>query len=229
MESGALDKDADPKEFNKMHVFHYAKHKAGMHTRSEEQLHSMMKDMKVSNRHYYKVKEKKVQETDDKIQKMLEKIQSRKSNPTLWNKQLQECLRRFEVYKEECYLDRTWFHIDMDMFYAACELRERPDLQDKPVAVGDYSMIQTTNYIARKWGVRSAMPGFMGKQLCPQLVFIKSDKVKYKRISEEEFIPILKQYDSKLESIGLDEANLDVTDYLRENGLDCPEGRIFLG
>jgi len=53
------------------------------------------------------------------------------------------------------------------MFYAACEIRDKPELKDKPVAVGDYSMIQTTNYIARKFGVRSAMPGFMGKKLCP--------------------------------------------------------------
>lgn len=116
----------------------------------------------------------------------------------------------------------------MDMFFAACELRDRPDLKERPIAVGDYSMIQTSNYVARKWGVRSAMPGFMGKQLCPSLLFIKSDKDKYKRISDFEFLKILKQYDPLLESIGLDEANLDVTDYCLQNGFDSPEGRIFL-
>jgi DNA polymerase kappa len=72
----------------------------------------------------------------------------------------------------------------MDMFYAACEIRDRPDLVDKPVAVGDYSMIQTTNYVARKFGVRSAMPGFLGKKMCPSLVFIRSNKAKYAKISE---------------------------------------------
>jgi DNA polymerase kappa len=81
-------------------------------------------------------------------------------------------------------LDRTWMHVDMDMFYAACEIRDRPDLVDKPVAVGDYSMIQTTNYVARKFGVRSAMPGFLGKKMCPSLVFIRSNKAKYAKISE---------------------------------------------
>jgi len=80
----------------------------------------------------------------------------------------------------------------MDMFYAAIEIRERPDLKDKPVAVGDYSMIMTTNYVARKYGVRSAMPGFMGKKLCPQLVFVKPDKEKYKKVSDNEFKKILK-------------------------------------
>ena len=75
-------------------------------------------------------------------------------------------------------------------------------------------MIQTTNYVARKFGVRSAMPGFKGKKLCPNLIFVKSDKDKYKKISETEFKVILKRYDPFLESIGFDEANLDITEYL---------------
>lgn len=60
-------------------------------------------------------------------------------------------------------IDRTWFHIDMDMFFAACEIRERPSVAEMAVAVGDYAMIMTTNYVARKFGVRAAMPGFIGK------------------------------------------------------------------
>ena len=53
--------------------------------------------------------------------------------------------------------------------------RDRPELADKPVAVGGESMISTTNYHARKWGVRSAMPGFIGRRLCPELVFVPPD------------------------------------------------------
>jgi DNA polymerase kappa len=59
--------------------------------------------------------------------------------------------------------DRTWMHVDMDMFYAAVELLDRPELVDKPIAVGSESMISTANYVARKYGVRSAMPGFIAK------------------------------------------------------------------
>lgn len=69
-------------------------------------------------------------------------------------------------------LTRTWAHIDMDMFYAAVEIRDDPSLADKPVAVGGEMMISTANYIARKYGVRSAMPGFIAKKLCPHLVFV---------------------------------------------------------
>ena len=56
--------------------------------------------------------------------------------------------------------------VDFDMFYAAVEIRDRPELKDKPVAVGGIGMISTANYVARKWGVRSAMPGFIGQALC---------------------------------------------------------------
>jgi DNA polymerase kappa len=116
----------------------------------------------------------------------------------------------------------------MDMFYAAVEIRDKPYLKDKPVAVGDSAMITTTNYVARKYGVRSAMPGFMGKQLCPELYFIKADLEKYKKVSETEFKVILKEYDNKLESKGFDEANLDITDYLIKNNLNSTEGRLYL-
>lgn len=61
------------------------------------------------------------------------------------------------------------------MVVVANPLRDRPELADKPVAVGGESMISTTNYHARKKGVRSAMPGFIGRKLCPELIFVKHD------------------------------------------------------
>ena len=52
-------------------------------------------------------------------------------------------------------------HIDFDMFYAAVEIRDRPELANLPVAVGSLQMVTTSNYVARKYGIRSAMPGFI--------------------------------------------------------------------
>ena len=49
----------------------------------------------------------------------------------------------------------------MDMYYAAVEIRDNPKLADIPIAVGDMQMITTSNYVARKYGVRAAMPGFI--------------------------------------------------------------------
>jgi DNA polymerase kappa len=83
-----------------------------------------------------------------------------------------EVKRKMQLLKKELNLDSTWIHVDMDMFFAAVtqklkiEIRDDPSLAEKPVAVGEMTMIQTTNYVARKWGVYSGLPGFIGKKLC---------------------------------------------------------------
>jgi len=119
-------------------------------------------------------------------------------------------------------------HFDMDMFFAAIEIRDDPSLEDKPVGVGDYLMLTTTNYIARKAGVKSGMPGFIGRKLCPNLVFIKPNYPKY-RVMANKLRKIAESYDECYESLGLDEVYLDVTQYLKDNGLNSEEGAIFLG
>ena len=115
----------------------------------------------------------------------------------------------------------------MDAFYAAVEIRDDPQLDQNPLAIGDRNMILTTNYLARKFGVRSGVPGFIGKRLCPELHFIKPNYPKY-RAASEEFHNVLRKYDQELEAVGLDEANLDVTEYLQANNMDTDIGRGFL-
>lgn len=100
--------------------------------------------------------------------------------------------------------------VDMDMYFAAVEIRDNPSLKDKPVAVGSKYMISTTNYVARKYGVRSAMPGFIAQKLCPTLVFVKPNYEKYKKASMDVF-PILQKYDPSLSSMSLDEAYMNIT------------------
>ena len=75
-------------------------------------------------------------------------------------------------------------HVDMDMFYAAVEMRDNPSLRDVPMAVGGVGMLSTSNYLARKFGVRAAMPGFIGKKLCPQLVIVPGNMEKYSQVSQ---------------------------------------------
>ncbi|MEC7609587.1 MAG: DNA polymerase IV, partial [Verrucomicrobiota bacterium] len=70
---------------------------------------------------------------------------------------------------------RRIIHIDMDCFYAAVEMRERPELANRPLAVGGASgrgVLTTCNYAARKYGVHSAMPVFKARELCPQLAIV---------------------------------------------------------
>ena len=72
-------------------------------------------------------------------------------------------------------------------------------------------MISTTNYVARKYGVRSAMPGFIGKKLCPNLVFVKCHYEKYVLVSDQ-IKAIIKEYDPNFTSHSLDEVYMDLTD-----------------
>ena len=72
------------------------------------------------------------------------------------------------------------------------------------------------------------MPGFIGQKICKDLVFIKPNYPKYKMVATQ-FRQIAASYDEDFESLGLDEVDIDVTQYLKCNGLDSEEGCIFLG
>jgi DNA polymerase kappa len=132
--------------------------------------------------------------------------------------------RRLEDLAADTAIDETWVHIDMDMFYVAVEIRDDPTLADKPVAVGGNNMVATSNYHARKFGVRSAMPGFIALKLCPELVLVPPNMAKYKAVAEQ-VREVFREYDPLFESMGLDEGHLGITEYIRERGLDSPEGR----
>jgi DNA polymerase-4 len=108
---------------------------------------------------------------------------------------------------------RKIIHLDMDCFYAAVEMRERPELAGQPVAVGGGSrrgVVTTCNYEARKFGVHSAMPGFQARQRCPQLVFLPCRFDLY-RAESAKIRAILRSYTPLVEPLSLDEAYLDVT------------------
>ncbi|XP_048224240.1 DNA polymerase kappa isoform X2 [Perognathus longimembris pacificus] len=103
----------------------------------------------------------------------------------------------------------------MDAFYAAVEMRDNPELKDKPIAVGSLSMLSTSNYHARRFGVRAAMPGFIAKRLCPQLIIVPPNFDKYRAVSKE-VKEILAEYDPNFMAMSLDEAYLNITKHLQE-------------
>ena len=75
-------------------------------------------------------------------------------------------------------------HIDCDAFYAAVEKMDNPDLQDKPVMIGgeQRGVVSTACYVARLYGVRSAMPMFQAKKLCPNAVILPPRMKRYQEI-----------------------------------------------
>ena len=76
-------------------------------------------------------------------------------------------------------------HVDCDAYYASVEKRDNPELKDKPVIVGGSirGVVTTACYIARQYGIRSAMPTSRALALCPHAVVIKPDMEKYQRES----------------------------------------------
>lgn len=103
-------------------------------------------------------------------------------------------------------------HVDCDAFYASIEKRDRPDLRDKPLIVGGgkRGVVSTCCYIARRYGVRSAMPMFKALEACPQAVVLPPDMAKYSAVSRQ-----LRQYFDALtpvvEPLSIDEAFLDLS------------------
>ncbi|KAJ6788853.1 hypothetical protein PWT90_09285 [Aphanocladium album] len=102
-------------------------------------------------------------------------------------------------------------HIDCDAFYAAVEQLDRPELKDLPFAVGG-GVLTTCNYLARQFGCRSGMAGFVAKKLCPQLVLLKPNFEKY-TAKGKEVREVLADYDPRFESASIDEAYLNITEY----------------
>ncbi|HVW27311.1 MAG TPA: DNA polymerase IV [Polyangiaceae bacterium] len=108
---------------------------------------------------------------------------------------------------------RVVLHADMDAFYASIEMRDRPELRGKPVIVGASSargVVAAASYEARRFGIRSAMPGFRARELCPQGIFLPADMARYARVSDQVH-DILQRFSPDIEPIALDEAFLDVT------------------
>ena len=110
---------------------------------------------------------------------------------------------------------RKIIHVDMDSFFASIEIRDRPSLLNKPVAVAgkasERGVLTTCNYIARKYGLHSAMPTKKAIQLCKDLIVLPVNIEKYKKESKEIF-KIFRCYSKKIEPVSIDEAYLDVTD-----------------
>jgi DNA polymerase IV (DinB-like DNA polymerase) len=112
---------------------------------------------------------------------------------------------------------RVIFHLDMDHFYTAVEERERPEIKGKPVVVGSdpkegkgRGVVSTSNYEARKLGIRSGIPISHAWKLCSTAVYLPPNFPLYIKVSNE-IMEIARKYADKFEQWGIDEAFLDVS------------------
>ncbi|KAI0746017.1 DNA/RNA polymerase [Earliella scabrosa] len=119
-------------------------------------------------------------------------------------------------------LSQIIVHVDMDAFYASVELLDNPDLASKPFGVGQ-GVLTTASYEARKFGVRSGMPTFIAKKLCPELIIMSNHFHRYSEMSGK-VMAIFRRYDPNMCAAGCDEGYLNITSYCEEHSLtaeDC--------
>jgi DNA polymerase-4 len=114
---------------------------------------------------------------------------------------------------------RKIIHIDMDAYYASVAELDNPELRGKAIAVGGNEVrgvVSAASYEARKFGVKSAMSGFLAKKKCPHIIFVKPNFARYKEISAK-IREIFYEYTHLVEPLSLDEAYLDVTENKKGN------------
>jgi DNA polymerase-4 len=108
---------------------------------------------------------------------------------------------------------RVVLHADLDAFFAAAEVRRRPDLAGKPLIVGGRpggrGVVSSASYEARRYGIRSGMPITQAERLCPQAVFLPVDFAYYRELAVQ-FRAILGELSSLVEHLSIDEACLEL-------------------
>ena len=111
---------------------------------------------------------------------------------------------------------RVILHVDMNSFYASVEMAYEPKLKGKPLAIAGNpeerrGIIVTCSYEARKLGVKTTMPVWEAKKLCPQLIVMKPNFERYRMASHGMF-DILQRYSDLVEPVSIDEGYVDLTE-----------------
>lgn len=123
-------------------------------------------------------------------------------------------------------MNRVILHIDMDAFFASIEQLDNPRLKGKPVIVGGSKrgVVSTASYEAREFGVRSAIPIFEAKRLCPNGIYLPVRMSRYRELSDK-IMSILDEFSPLVEQVSIDEAFIDISGTEKLHGI--PEEVAF--
>lgn len=109
-------------------------------------------------------------------------------------------------------------HIDLNAFFATAEEIRNPKLIGQPVIIGNdgrKGIVSTASYPARKFGIRSGMPTFQAKRLCPNVIILPVD-FRYYGLLSREFFAFIRKYSKKVEKASVDECYVDMTETLQD-------------
>ncbi|CAN1821435.1 DNA polymerase kappa [Linum perenne] len=217
-EASSSTVDNQPAPWQSYHTV-FTNAKAGMDGVDKEKVQRVVYEMSKGSK-YFENEERKEALMKHKVESMRAQCAKLKpSDISHYEKVAEKKIIELEAMRN---LSRTWLHVDMDAFYAAVETLANPFLKGRPMAVGSTSMLATANYEARKFGVRAAMPGFIARRLCPELIFVPPDFKKYTHYSELSR-KVFQKYDPHFIAASLDEAYLDVTEICKERGITGAE------
>ena len=188
--------------------------KAGMQNLDKAAINAIIEKASRGSK-FYEAKSKAQKRIDVKKEAMQEKLGHLSQDQIQVAEQNAEKILN-EIRLSESDFTRTISHFDMDAFYAAVEEKYDPSLKDLAFAVGSTGMLSTSNYKARQFGVRSGMPGFIGKKLCPQLKIVPPNFDRYRK-EAVAIRDIFREYDPNFCPMSLDEAYLDLTDFLLQH------------
>ncbi|KAL7528374.1 hypothetical protein ACHAXR_002412 [Thalassiosira sp. AJA248-18] len=205
-----------------------ASDKAGMAGIDRERINTIM--LRDSGNSTFMQRQRKMDENSNrKIEEMKQRLECKDNASTNdWRRDVKKStidpiLQNYRIKRRPT---STFVVVDMDAFFFSCHALDRPQLNNVPACVGGTSMISTSNYVARKYGVRAAMPGYLGSTLVKELsggkeslTFVKSDFELYKRKSSQ-VRAVLEEYDPNMKMYSLDEAYMDISPYLEIQLLD---------
>ncbi|KAI9304290.1 hypothetical protein BJ944DRAFT_267053 [Cunninghamella echinulata] len=194
-------------------------HKAGLDTIDKNEVNRIIYEASKGSA-FFENERKRDEALTKRIDEMLKRYDKIKNLDLSFEKKVVDHkIKEMELSRD---LTQCICHIDMDAFYASVEELDDPSLKEIPMAVGGMSMLCTSNYLARKKGVRSGMPGFIGLKLCPELKLIPLHFPKY-RAASNKVRAIFAKYDPDFLPLSLDEAYLNLTKYLTTTNLSPSE------
>ncbi|KAG8898683.1 hypothetical protein FRB99_007231 [Tulasnella sp. 403] len=173
---------------------------------------------------FYENERKKDEELTEKIAKLLKTKDEmlKGANISVVEAGVDKIVAEIEATRD---LTQTIVHIDCDAFYASVEVLHDPSLEGKAFGVSP-GVLTTASYEARKYGVRSGMPGvvssFIAKKLCPHLILVPAHFSRYSEMSKQ-VMDVLRTRDPNMASVSVDEAYLNITEYCNSHDVTPEE------